>query len=266
MATAIHGHCAIVYINMVCHNHTFNRIDDEANALTGCFARSLGLNLFDSLQQKIVDFDATPTRVPQDVHRRFLAACMIVLQDGVHCAARDDTPPDSGLHHIFICKRGLYLPSDLSFGVHRMDNSEFRLPSSKHNALQPMADFVRAEFEQLGVRPNLGTGVVLVDVRHTISESADFIAHGPGRGGTCKYLQAARIVRRFSRPQEAKVYALLCFAEALRRRERRVASILQEAQVAHGSDDDVWKFVMKHRAQRAAAIPQSNDGEIYIAL
>ena len=60
-------------------------------------------------------------------------------------------------------------------------------------------------------------GVCLVDLQATESESMDFIFNGPGRGGICKYIIAARIMAYFGGDlAKAKAYAMLSLGEACR--------------------------------------------------
>ena len=123
--------------------HIFNRIDDEVLALMG---------LLDVLEQQLTDFarGKRPTRVPQDVHRRFMLACLIVLQDGVKLAAGGS---------IYVCDRGLASPGDLQFGSHGASAADApQFPLSRRAALRPMTDFIRREFEARGAPVGLGEG------------------------------------------------------------------------------------------------------------
>ena len=150
--------------------HIFNRIDDEVLALMG---------LLDVLEQQLTDTarGKRKTRVPQDVHQRFMLACLVVLQDGVQLAGAS----------IYICQRGLASPGDLQFGSHGASAADApQFPLSRRAALRPMTDFVRRDFEARGAPVGLGEGVCLVDLQATESESMDFLYNGPGRGGLCK--------------------------------------------------------------------------------
>jgi len=132
----------ITYIQVVCRYHIFNRIDDEVLALMG---------LLDVLEQQLTDFSRgkRKTRVPQDVHRRFMLACLVVLQDGVQLAGAS----------IYICQRGLASPGDLQFGSHGASAADApQFPLSRRVALRPMIDFVRREFEARGAPVGLGEG------------------------------------------------------------------------------------------------------------
>lgn len=81
-----------------------------------------------------------------------------------------------------------------------------------------------------------------------MSESPDFVRYGPGRGGKCKYLYAARIFAAFDDAEHARAYALVCLAEAHRRRECRVAVGDQVHAVARGTDAEIWKYILDQRA------------------
>ena len=60
-------------------------------------------------------------------------------------------------------------------------------------------------------------GVCLVDLQATESESMDYLYHGPGRGGLCKYIIAARIMAHFGGDlAKAKAFAMLSLGEACR--------------------------------------------------
>lgn len=130
-------------------------MDDEVNAITGTFG-SLNFNLLDNIVLKLRDWAVTPTRVPPDIRVRFLRACIIVLEDGVKRAS--DGPivgRTSVLHECYIVKRGLASPSDLRFGVHRLDRSQMYLPNKHADALKPLAAMLRHDFEVLGVARGL---------------------------------------------------------------------------------------------------------------
>ena len=243
----------ILYLAVVLKHRMFNRLDDEMRCAAGVFGPSVGApNLLDCLDQKLIDHNTDASRVPQDMHYTFLRACMIVMQGGVHCVATPGTLAGSRLHDIYAVRRGLSYPSDLRFGAHGVHSGvEFHHPASMRSALQPMADFLRAEFEGRGVPQNLGSNVVLVDRAEEECECAAFQHVGPAR--PCKHLVAVNIKAQFPRPGEAEALCEMCFGEALQRRERRVSPLLQDPKIATGTPREVFERVLELRRLRHAA-------------